>query len=198
MSLPKFISLLTSNSLHMTRLDKLTDRHEGSLTQRTVDGIDAYLKAAGSANGWTEENAAFYERSRSNTFVCCWHLNEHESEAMWRLYCGADGGVAIQTTYSSLVESISTEYETYVGLVRYVDYATAAFESGNAFWPVMHKRAAFTHEQEVRLVRYWGDPPYPDTSPNELQHSSYFPQLPSYPVAQAVNPGFGFGYSGPS
>lgn len=167
MSLPKFISLLTSNSLYMARLDKLVDQHEGSLTRRTVEEIDAYLKAAGSTKGWTEENAAFHERSRSNTFVCCWHLNEHESEAMWRLHCGSAGGVAVQTTYSNLVESISKEYDTYVGIVRYVDYATAVFESGNAFWPVMHKRAAFTHEQEVRLVRYWGDPPYPDTSPSE-------------------------------
>lgn len=154
----------------MTRLDKLTDQHEGSLTAQTVEAIDTYLKANGQENGWTEQNAAFYERSRSNTFICCWHLNEYESEAMWRLYCGTDGGVAVQTTYSNLVESISTEYDTYVGLVRYVDYATTTFESGNAFWPVMHKRAAFSHEQEVRLVRYWGDPPYPDTSPNELHH----------------------------
>ena len=169
MTLPKFVSLLTSGYLHMTRLDKLDDKYEGRLSRKTIESIDTYLRKQ-DTSGWTEENMSFYERSRSNTFISCWHMNEHESEAMWRLYCGACGGIAIQTTYDKLVKSIASEFETYLGIVNYVDYTTATFQSGNAYWPVMHKRISFVHENEVRLVRYWGDPPYPDKSPECLHH----------------------------
>jgi hypothetical protein len=32
--------------------------------------------------------------------VNCWHVNEHESEAMWQLYTAAGQGIAIESTSS--------------------------------------------------------------------------------------------------
>lgn len=71
---------------------------------------------------------------------------------MWRLYCGKGNGVAVQTTYERLVKAIESEFEVYVGCVKYIDYDREWFSDANAFYPVMHKRLAFAHEREVRFV----------------------------------------------
>lgn len=167
MSLPKLISLLTSKSLHMTRLDHMSDPYEGSTTRRTAAGIDRFLKAFGPERGY-HEISEFVRKSREATFVSCWHANEHESEAMWRLYGGQGGGIAVQTTYGKLVESVRYHYDTYIGMVGYIDYEESSFPDANAFYPVMHKRMSFAHEREVRLVWYWGSPSEPDKVPAHL------------------------------
>ena len=41
----------------------------------------------------------------------------------------------------------------FVGCVSYIDYEKEWFPDGNVFYPVMHKRRAFAHEHEVRLVK---------------------------------------------
>ena len=44
---------------------------------------------------------------RKRVFINCWHANDYESEAMWRLYAQLfNNAVAIQTTYESLYENI--------------------------------------------------------------------------------------------
>jgi hypothetical protein len=153
LSLPKFISLLKSDSLYLARLDKLTDPFEGSLTVKTVEAIDKSLKALGTADGF-QSIANVYRESQKSTYICCWHANECESEAMWRLYGGLDGGVAIRSTYADLANSIEHAHTTYLGLVSYIDYASTVLPNANLFTPVMHKRVSFSHEREVRLVRY--------------------------------------------
>jgi hypothetical protein len=52
-----------------------------------------------------------------------------------------------------------------VGCVKYIDYEKEWFPDANAFHPVMHKRVAFSHEREVRLVsspsQFRASPPSP-------------------------------------
>ncbi|MBB2494133.1 DUF2971 domain-containing protein [Aquipseudomonas ullengensis] len=164
MSLAKLISLLETKSLYLTRVDKFSDPYEGTLTARTAAGIEAHLKQLGSSNGF-EELREIFKKSRMETFASCWHANDHESEAMWRLYCGSASGVAVQTTYSKLVNSIEHQYDVHIGLVRYIDYTEGMFPDANTFSPCMHKRASFSHEHEVRLVHFSMSPPEPEVSP---------------------------------
>lgn len=191
MDLAKFIWLLKEKCLFMSRIDKLVDPYEGSLTAKTIDGINSFLRQHGSKVGW-DEMSKLYRQNQATTFVCCWHANEQESEAMWRLYCGQGHGVAIQTTYGSLVHAIETEYEVYVGLVKYIDYEREWFPDANAFHPVTHKRIAFAHEREVRLVsspsKFRASPPEPapeslsipwDTEAN-IDHIYVDPYAPEY------------------
>lgn len=151
MDIAKFVWLLKEKRLFMSRLDRLADPYEGSLTSKTIEGIDAFLRQHGSKDGWNELSQ-MYRQNQVTTYVCCWHANEQESEAMWRLYCGNGNGIAIQTTYETLIGAIEHEYEIYVGCVKYIDYEREWFPDANAFHPVMHKRLAFAHEREVRLV----------------------------------------------
>jgi hypothetical protein len=87
------------------------------------------------------------------THVSCWRWGE-ESEAMWRLYCPGDDGVAVRTTFAKLRESVSDSH-TCVSEVKYCDYKTGRFPRHKHDWdPAFHKRIAFKHEQEVRVLRH--------------------------------------------
>ena len=151
MDLAKFIWLLKEKKLFLSRLDKLSDPYEGSLTTKTIAGINAFLNHHKAKTSW-DELSQEYRRNRATTFVCCWHANEHESEAMWRLYGRNGNGIAIQSTYQELVHAIAGEDDVYLGYVKYIDYEKEWFADANIFHPIMHKRIAFSHEREVRLV----------------------------------------------
>lgn len=88
------------------------------------------------------------ETKPSNFFVNCWHLNEFESEAMWRIYSnkGKDA-IAFQTTIGKLRKELNSFAE--VKSVEYVDFNTT-FAGPNDL--IFKKRKAFEYEHEVRAV----------------------------------------------
>ena len=62
-------------------------------------------------------------------------------------------GVAIQTTFAKLRESIK-DPDAFVSLVEYLDYETARLAVHRAsYHSAIHKRRAFAYEQEVRVLR---------------------------------------------
>lgn len=89
------------------------------------------------------------------TVVNCWHMNDVESEAMWRLYSDVNKGIAIQTTVQDLVDSMSDD-RIFFSKVKYVDFYSETMDikeyiiDGMVLSPLL-KREAFKHEQEVRL-----------------------------------------------
>ena len=84
--------------------------------------------------------------------VNCWHENEQESDAMWKLYSRIEDGVAIKTDFGSLSKSLIGADQVYIGRVNYVDYATTWIPEGNMYGPIQFKRKGFEHEREVRAV----------------------------------------------
>jgi hypothetical protein len=83
----------------------------------------------------------------------CWRYGP-ESEAMWQLYCGRRDGVAIKTTFGKLESSIDPFPHTCVSLIEYRDYRTEGFKRHqHRYDPALHKRLAFSHESEVRILR---------------------------------------------
>ena len=87
------------------------------------------------------------EVSRVQTYISCWHENEVESEAMWRLYSNfLENAVAIRTTYNGLYLALGRDPRIDIGKVQYQNgYA----DINNAYW---RKRKSFMHEREVRAV----------------------------------------------
>lgn len=161
LDLAKFIWLLENRKLYLSRLDLLNDPHEGTTPRLLALLRDQQFRDLG-AEQLVAQIPNINQQSRKSLYVNCWHLGNTESEAMWRLYCPNDGGVAIQTTYEKLVASVENDRFCYIGAVTYIDYESQGFPLNNFFYPVMHKRASFAHEQEVRLVKtlseYWGTP----------------------------------------
>ncbi len=179
LDLAKFVWLLEKQKLYLSRMDLLGDPHEGSTPQflaelwdqqslsfflshelnQLLQGNDkdeGIKKLSDRVQSVTQLNLHRREVAQKNRrwmYVNCWHLGNSESEAMWRLYCPNNNGVAIQTTYSKLVESVGDDPELHIGKVTYIDYEKQGFPPGNMFYPAMHKRISFMHESEVRLVK---------------------------------------------
>ena len=151
----KFVDLLDTTSLFFTRSDKFHDKFEGSYPSFNVNRRDEVYREI-------KQNvpAAVFQRmaETSKSFrrwvaVNCWHLNSHESAAMWRLYLKSDEGIAIQSTYSRLESSfLPSGEQIYAGVVKYIDYETEWMPEGNLFYPFVHKRQSFAHENELRCV----------------------------------------------
>ena len=91
---------------------------------------------------------------RKFTVINCWHMNDYESAAMWKLYLKSNEGVAIQSTFKRLTESLNNyeENDVYIGEVKYINYETEWLPEGNTFYPFLHKRKSFEHEHELRAI----------------------------------------------
>ena len=157
----KLISLLDSRRLYFTRCDKFDDPFEGSWPKPNVEarkfvpedlpeeGQVKYLEAM-NRMGNINKNWPRYMA------VNCWHANEHESAAMWKLYLKSDEGIAIQSTYNRYKKSIIDDEKVFIGQVRYINYEKDGIDASNILGPFVHKRKSFEHEKEIRgLVSKW-------------------------------------------
>jgi hypothetical protein len=155
MDFAKFIWLLDSHSLFFTRADKLGDPFEGSWPKMNVlarepflDGIlDEHRESIAKMAKTMQQLTKNWPRY---TAVNCWHMNEHESAAMWKLYLKSDEGIAVQSTYARLKQSLIDEEAIFLGIVKYIDYETDSIEPDNLLAPFLHKRKSYEHEREVR------------------------------------------------
>jgi len=130
MSFAKFVWLLARESLYFSRLDQYDDWWEGLLRRdRNVEG-KKYI--------------------RYNKYINCWHMNDSESDAMWKLYGNPAGEtVAIQTNVGRLTKSLEKcPIDVYIGRIKYEE---KNIPEGNLYIPVLYKRKAFQHENELRL-----------------------------------------------
>jgi len=152
MDFTKFVSMLESSSLFFARADCLGDPFEGSYSRgnerlRPILYKDIPSEAL---SRMASEGAEFTRFLRKWTFVSCWHMNEGESAAMWKLYAKTNEAVALKTSFFRLVNELDDK--TYVGKVEYIDFDHDWLPEGNTFYPYVHKRRSFAHEREVRAV----------------------------------------------
>ena len=168
MDLAKFIWLLDRRMLYLSRLDLLGDPHEGSTPRFLAEIRDKQIRELIDKKELKPVDLGeINRRVRNSLYVNCWQAGETESEAMWRLYCPEGNGVAIQTTYERLVDSVSSDPNMHIGCISYINYERTGFPFDNLLYPAMHKRMSFAHENEVRLVKHVGeflnpDKPSPD------------------------------------
>jgi hypothetical protein len=149
--LTKLLSLLETKSLHFTRADQFEDPYEGRLSQAIVDKLREADKKG--VENFAERVLDGVERDRQTMFVNCWCASEHESAAMWRLYVQSAEGVAIRTDHDTLLRVLEpSPLIIRTTLVKYVDYATTPVPFWNGFFPFVHKRLSFKHEQELRAI----------------------------------------------
>lgn len=155
MDFTKFIDLLNSSSLFFCRSDSFEDSFEGSLSKPTVEARNVALEKIVNKNNrfdnrfWQKRG----EDEKKNIAINCWHMNDYESAAMWKLYLKSNEGIAIQSTYSKLLSSLNdNEFSIFVGKVNYIDYNKDFFPFGNGFAGYVHKRKSFEHEKELRCL----------------------------------------------
>lgn len=147
MDLSKFLDMLLCRQLFMSRSDKFEDQYEGTFSEPTFEEIKKI----------SENNPEFldyYKSHRKNVVISSWHINEHESYAMWQIFTKNNEGLAIQSTIGRLKAALQPEerYVQHIGKVRYIDYKKEHLPFDNDFFPFLFKRKSFQYEREVRIV----------------------------------------------
>lgn len=152
MDFTKFVSMLESSALFFARADCLGDPFEGSYSRgnERLRPIIYQGMPSEALSRMATENASFTRLLRQWTFISCWHLNEGESAAMWKLYAQTNEAVALKSSFFRLANAVDDK--TYVGMMEYIDFDRDWLPEGNTFYPYVHKRLSFAHEREVRAV----------------------------------------------
>jgi len=155
MDFAKFVWTLEHNALYLCRLDGLEDTFEGCLPESIVPSVVAANEE------WYDPTKNFdqtlpariVDMTRNVTFVNCWHMNAHESAAMWKLYGGALNGIAIRSTYARLKASFGGyPGRVNIGVVRYIDFRSEFANPYSAVALATPKRKSFEHEREIRVL----------------------------------------------
>jgi hypothetical protein len=152
LDLAKLIGIVNDKKLHFARADVFQDRHEGSVTNSMIEALNVQFADKAEL---PKTLSRVRKRVKENTFISCWCM-EPESEAMWKLYCGDNYGVAITVVYRD-IETSFTNQKLLIAPVRYLNYQTEGFSQDNVLYPFFHKRLAFAHEREVRIVKWCSD-----------------------------------------
>ena len=147
LDLSKFLDLLLSQKLFMSRSDKFEDQYEGTFSEPTFEEIKKL----------SENNPEFldyYKSKREKVIISSWHINEYESFAMWQIFTQNSEGLAIQSTVKRLQNALIPEknYDQFIGEVNYIDYKKEHIPFNDAFFPFLFKRKSFQYEREVRII----------------------------------------------
>jgi hypothetical protein len=147
LDLSKFLDLLMSKKLFMSRSDKFEDQYEGTFSEPTFEEI----KKLAIDN---PDFLNYYKTHREQVAISSWHINEYESFAMWQIFTKNNEGLAIQSTIGRLQNAVKPEnnYDQYIGEVNYIDYKKEYIPFDDLFFPFLFKRKSFQYEREVRIL----------------------------------------------
>lgn len=147
LDLSKFLDLLLSRKLFLSRSDKFEDQYEGTFSEPTFEEIKRLSEN-------NPEFLSYYKSHREKVVVSSWHINEYESFAMWQIFTQNSEGLAIQSTIGRLQKALEAEKDTqqFIGEVNYIDYKKEYIPFEDAFFPFLFKRKSFQYEREVRVL----------------------------------------------
>ncbi len=147
LDLSKFLDLLLSQKLFMSRSDKFEDQYEGTFSEPTYEEIKRISES-------NPEFLQYYKSHREKVAISSWHINEYESFAMWQIFTQNSEGLAIQSTVERLKNALDSEknHEQFIGEVNYIDYKKEYIPFDDMFFPFLFKRKSFQYEREVRII----------------------------------------------
>ena len=185
MSLPKFLDLITTQSLYFSTNTQLItgDPHEGTLPFFTdfLFNLDNNCKTIINNSNKSSSDLKILTESlntkdislkitdiRDKTFINCWHINDNENYLMWQSYAPESGGMAIVTDIHSLIEAMESDVEIEAVPIK---YNTRDFNKLEKYKIVdddkelallvklssLYKREFFKGENELRLIYQFGD-----------------------------------------
>jgi hypothetical protein len=153
MSFAKFLWLIQNKKLWLARADTLNDPWELALAGDQLDYV--ILRRPITPLGPKTPEEPIRERAirinkewRETTFISCWSSADHESYALWKLFCGSNDGVAIAVATRSLGLALGN-VKLYV--VTY-DKPGTTLRTPSALDLATKKRLMFEYEREVRAI----------------------------------------------
>lgn len=139
MSLSKFYSLITSNTLWFPRPDQFTDEFEGFAT------IEINNKGA--------------DYFRKLSLISCWNEFESESFALWKIYLGnKQAGIGLVSTVGDFMQSITNDDDRDSITPYKVQYVNPnkKYNGMNNMILITRKKDFYTFENEIRFNYYEG------------------------------------------
>ena len=136
------------------RADNFEDPYEGIPSESVLRQIEEIEHENPASLSDIESFFDSLQRMREHCFVNCWHLNEVESDAMWKIFVKSDEGIAIKTKFSILEDQVTKNCEmtSKLGLVNYNPPSSIYVDNNEMHAPIFYKRKSFEHEREVRAV----------------------------------------------
>jgi hypothetical protein len=171
MDLQKFLMLLHTSSLWLSRADHFDDTFEGSISEET----NRVLKYSSDVTPEMRENfGKISDMWKQWTFVSCWHMSENENALMWSAY--AKNGLAVKTKFSKL--SLQLPEQAFLSPVLYKDYDSELVPIGTQIQYYV-KRHHFSDEREVRALIV--DPPF------NISYGEYEAPPPNSEAGRAIS-----------
>lgn len=164
----KLVSLLQKQSLFFPSVRTLReiDPWEGKWPKKSLLNIEEgyglqkkELDLEGD-DDITEITKTATEGGINSTFINCWHYNNNESAALWRLYLKSNEGICIRSNLASFKKSFDKfDVNVNCGKVNYIDYGKEDLYD-NEFspnlvivnLPLIFKREIYKHEIEYRAI----------------------------------------------
>lgn len=140
----KFVSMLEKKAMFFVFTEFLNDPFEGA-----TSAINKHLRPSIFEKKFFETNIN-RAKLRSRVAISSWHMNTHESAAMWLLYAQTKEAVCIQTTYAKLRNALPQVFKIYQ--MNYVDYNSNYIPEYHPLTPFVFKRQSFEHEHELRAI----------------------------------------------
>jgi hypothetical protein len=161
MDLAKYLSLLSNESLWLSRSNTFKDKREGIFYSAMKDDLENFYSQ------WSESEIIpeaapvknvtdFQEYLSHNSYISCWHKSLQENMVMWEIYGQTENSISIKTTATKLKASFDLNevmkfaIEVALDEVSYIDPESASLEK-NYRLPFFIKREHFAFEKEVRL-----------------------------------------------
>lgn len=155
MSFSKFVWTIQKKCLWLSRANLLGDPWEISLSGEQLQLIiDRHpISPIGEPpprETATEKAERIINFWRNKSFINCWNMSAHESNALWQIYCKNADGVVLQTTIEKL-KLIKGQYS--------LQPVTYPIPGSNKKTPthndlITKKRPMFKYEEEIRIVHF--------------------------------------------
>ncbi len=141
----------------------LPDEFKTGIREYDFDRYQKWLKASSVKDLQDHINEMERRQTRSRVVCCCWHLNDGESDAMWKIY-GSQLGAMVTSTVGRLESALCGRYSEFVvapnpqeyqvAPVKYVSERPVGLPAFYRRAPWFLKRRAFKHEQELRVSHF--------------------------------------------
>jgi hypothetical protein len=172
MDFTKFVAMLINEGLYLSRIDRLGDAYEGWIPKSSKKQYGGFF-----GQQYMKRDIELKEQSiamRRLFFTSCWHANDEQSDAMWKLYVKGNEGIAIRTTCRNLQESLKdAPEELWLYEVMYADSEKKPIHGGSMLRACLTKRPPFAHEKEVRVVWRRKTPSKAHSKKSELDRGFY-------------------------
>lgn len=156
MDIAKFAYMLHKKALFFPKASQLQDIFEGSYTKKSIDTRSELFKSVARNNpthNIEKQVSEFARQLKKHVYISSWHMNAHESAAMWSQYSQGGKGIAVQSTFKNLRQCfLGSEDIIFIGKVKYIDYDKDLIKTDNLLNPFIRKRKSFEHEHELRAV----------------------------------------------